>query len=214
MEVPKNISTNHLYDAYVVQNEPDKKILIPGHSCYGAIGITIDEKTLGIRHSALEILNQVSSYLQNLETKDSITGSETRKFMHAFVVTNQFNPNSLSVCEAIRKGIVKAEIKIGDTDWTSMVLFIPKDLRASEKIAKNATLELLADETGRVASYAFGSGFLSLFTTKMPKLLEKNTELIASEMADLIKGRSIRGDSGGAKSTVCSQLAIRILRSS
>ncbi len=134
--------------------------------------------------------------------------------MHAFIVTNQFDPTSLSVCEAVKEGITKADIKMGDSDWTSMVLFIPKDLRVSEKIGKNAINELLADETGKVASYAFGAGFKSLFSTKSARIKETNTEVIASEMADLIKGRSIRGASGGAKETVCSQLAIRILRAS
>ncbi len=117
----------HLYDAYHINNEPNGKILLP-KNCLGAIGITIDEKVLGIGHVGLDILNQVSLSLQNIEPKDSKTGSEFRKFMHAFVVTNQMEPTSLNVCEAVKEGITKAEIKIGDSDWTSMVLFIPKDL--------------------------------------------------------------------------------------
>jgi hypothetical protein len=210
--VNQNINTK-LYDAYYVVNEPGKKILLP-KSCYGAIGITIDENVSGVAHKGLAALNQMSLDLQQIESNDPNTGREFRKFMHAFVVTNQFDPTTLSVCEAVKEGVTSAEIKIGDSDWTSMVLFIPKDLRIAEKIGKNATSELKPDESGRRASYAFGAGIQSLFATKTAGIQDSNTEVIAYEMADLIKGRSIRGSSGGAKETVCSQLAMRILRAS
>ncbi|MBA3603338.1 MAG: hypothetical protein H0W50_06800 [Parachlamydiaceae bacterium] len=66
-------SNPHLYDAYHVENNPNGKILLP-KSCYGAIGITMDEKVTGVAHKGLDILNKVSLDMQNIESKDLHTG--------------------------------------------------------------------------------------------------------------------------------------------
>ena len=207
-----NQNSNHLFDAYRISNVANGKIMLP-KNCTGAIGVTLDEKTKGVAHTGLDILNQFSLYLQGIESVDRSTGKEYQKFMHAFIVTNQFDPKGVSVCEAVQNGIRKAEIRIGDTDWTSMIIFIPKDLNVSNKTAEFANAELRPDEMGKVSSYAFGAGFKSLFSRKQQRVTETNTEIIADELANLIRGRSIKDDSGNPKDAVCSQLALRIFRS-
>lgn len=213
MEPQLNSSNVNLYNAYYVKNSPDKKLILP-QNCYGAIGITLDEKVMGIGHVVVNALNIFSLAVNGVQQQDPATGIGLDKFMHAFVVTNQFDPTGISVCEATGEGIRRAEVKIGDTDWTSMVLFVPKDLKISEKIVKNAQLELLADEAKKVGAYAYFSGLGSTLARKTGELLKLNNTIISSEMADFLKGRSIRDAGGSPKSTICSELAIRILRTS
>ena len=89
--------------------------------------------------------NKVSKKIQKVDSKDSYKAINLSNMMHGFIVTNQFEATTLSVCEATRKGVKPAKIQVGDTDWTSMILFIPRDSAIADRIVINANNELQRD---------------------------------------------------------------------
>ncbi len=205
---------NESYDAYIIHNKPGEKIQIP-EGYRGAIGITVDDKIQGVLHAGLKVFNNVSTARSDIEPIDKHFGVDLTNMMHAFVVTEHNEDTHLEVCEAVGSGFTKAKIAIGDQDWTAMILFVPKDAKVREQIVKSSEHELKPDVPGgKTAPYGFVAGVVSVFTRKQVLSSAANKEVIASEMADLIKERSIRNKSGDPKEAVCSQLATRVLRAS
>lgn len=202
-----------LYDAYIVHNKPGEKIKLP-ENCKGAIGITIDDKVNGLVHAGLKVFNNISMNVQDIQKSDSHYGVDLSNIMHAFVVTeHKDNENYLDVVESVQAGVTKGKISMGDEDWTSMVLFVPKDenvralnVQTSEKESKGAGF------SGKTAGYGFVAGVTSVFTKKHIFSSQQNKQLIASEVADFIKHGHVRNLSGNPREAVCSQLATRILR--
>lgn len=208
-----NTPIQHKYDAYFIENKPGEDFIssLP-KGCYGAIGITLDSSIIGYKHFFLEQFTHIASEIQKETLKDSFHAVDLNHMMHGFVVISQEGTKSLNVCEAIGEGFVAAEIKMGDWDWTSMILFVPKDVKVADQIVQNSMLELKSDQSGQVAKYGYLDGFLSVFTKKAYS--ENNREILASEMVDFIKSRSIRTEDNTPKKAVCSQLAMRVLRAS
>lgn len=204
--------SNESYDAYIIHNKPGEKIQIP-NGYQGSIGITVDDKIQGVLHAGLKIFNNISTARADIAPLDPHFGVDLTNMMHAFVVTDHTTDTHLDVCEAVGSGFTKAKISIGDNDWTAMILFVPKDAKVREQIVKSSELELQPHE-GKTATYGFIPGVMSVFTRKEIISSATNKKLIASEMADLLKNRSIRDETGNPKEAVCSQLATRVLRAS
>lgn len=227
---------NILYDAYYIENKDGKNFILP-NELNGAIGVTLDskkkmtlddiyiddcneialknEKTRGVFHSVIKNINRQSLRNQHLKPFHELSGINLTEIMHAFIVTHQLEPNCLGVFEANQNGVVTDEIKFGDPNWTSMILFVPKDLSLRDEIIMSAKKELKpTEEEGAVAKYAYGSGFRSVIEKSHSIDLKNNRDVIAGEMADLIRNRSIRDEKNNPKNATCGQLAIRVLRSS
>jgi hypothetical protein len=204
------------YDAFYIENKKGQNFELP-QNCQGAIGITLDDNLKGYKHRLINKCNKFSSNLQKIEPIDSHKIINLTNIMHGFVVTGQMELTSLSICEATSKGVNEARIEIGDDDWTSMILFIPRDPDVAKNIALNALLELTKDDIlGRTANYGFFAGLISVvskknFDSREPFLDPKT---IAYEMTDFIKSRGVKDYNGNPKACICSQLALRILRNS
>ncbi len=108
-----------------------------------------------------------------------------------------------------------------DDDWTSMVLFVPRDPRVRAEIIQNSHMEVKPDEQGQIPQYNFVAGLVSIFSEKMlitknadKNALQANKSVIASEVADYLKGKGVKDQTHDPKKAICSQLATRILRAS
>jgi|GEM_PF-3190921 len=206
------------YDAYLIHNEPGKKFKLP-ENFEGAIGVTIDDKLQGLVHSGLKVFNSISAERAGINPIDPNFNIDLTNTMHAFTLLGRGNKtakneSNLKVAEAIGSGITEARISMGDNDWTSMVLFVPRDARARTEIIANSHTEIRPDKAGNSPSYGFVAGVVSIFSEKIILSSRQNKEVIASEMADYLKGRGVKNKSGGPREAICSQLATRILRAS
>lgn len=218
--VPVVLCESEHFVAYQIHNE--KGYTFPPNA-QGAIGITFDANVEGLTHKIVYSSFLASSLRNNV---DPLSGDLLKvnlsKAMHAFVVLEEKHQGDeggvrqkLAVGEAVGQGVVKGEIQIGDKDWTSLVLFVPKDQKLAESTAKNVALETQPDKnTQRVASYASFKGFVSSFVDPKENAPESKQKRLAYAMADYIKEQSVRDPDNQPKACICSALAIRTLHSS
>lgn len=218
--VPVVLCESEHFVAYQIHNE--KGYTFPPN-VQGAIGITFDTKVEGITHKIVYSSFLASSLRNNIDPLSSdLIRVNLSKAMHAFVVLEEKHQGGeggvkqkLAVGEAVGQGVVKGEIQIGDKDWTSLVLFVPKDQKLAERTAKNVALDTVPDKnTQTVAPYASFKGFVSSFVNPKEDAPESKKKRLAYAMADYIKEQSVRDPDNQPKACICSALAIRTLHSS
>lgn len=223
------------YNAYFIENKEGQNF-IPENELKGSIGFTLDSKKgtilgdtyiddcneiafnskkfTGILHATIKQINKQSLRDHNINFFHEFSGLNLTEIMHAFIVTHQLEPDCLGVCEANQNGVVADEIKFGDPNWTSMILFIPRKSSFRDEIMMTAKKELKPSEEGQLAKYAFGPGFKRVIQQNKPIDLDHHKDIISWEVSDLIKNTSIRDKSNKPKDTTCAQLATRVLRAS
>lgn len=212
MSIYNHIGKNQYFDIYKVYNSTKGEVEFP-EQIEGAIGVTFDKHINGIVHKIVNFSAFISCFVNDIE--DTIDGINTdlESASHAFVTLGKDNAAALKVGEAAGPGIIRNKICMGDSNWTSMFLFVPRDERIREQIVRNINLELTPpSKDEKTAQYPAISGFLASFNNFRENSLVSNNKRMAWALTDLIQNRSIRDATNSPKEGICSSVALRVLQ--
>lgn len=212
--VNSHIGENSFFDIYKVLNSVRGESEFPADVA-GAVGVTFDKHINGIVHNIVNFSAFISCFVHEIEESTDQIGTNLLTASHAFIALGKDNATALKVGEAAGPGVIRNTISMGDSDWTSMILFLPKNEKVRKNVIRNMNLELLPPSSmKKTAQYPAISGFFSSFKNLNESCLISNKRRLAWALTDFIQNRSIRDSSNCPKEGICSSVALRVLQSS